>query len=105
MESQPLVASQSCRIAGEGALDLERGMERAAGMVLVSDRCTEEGHDAVARELIDGALPSVHGVEHELEGAVHHGMELLGIHGAGQLGGALDVDEEDRDLLTLAAQG
>ena len=62
-------------------------------MVLVGDRRAEERHDAVAGELVDGALPAVHGVEHELECAVHDAVELFGVEGPRQLGRALDVHE------------
>jgi hypothetical protein len=44
-------------------------------------------------------------VEHDLEGTVHDRVELLGIEGAGQRRRALHVDEEDRHLLALAAEG
>src|SRR6266508_6715707 len=74
-------------------------------MVLVGYGGAEERHDPITRELIDGALPSGHGVQHELERDIHHSVELFGVEGAGQLGRALDVDEEDRDLLALAAEG
>src|SRR5262249_23140216 len=39
------------------------------------------------------------------ERVVHDGVELLGIERAGELGGTLHVDEEDCDLLALAAEG
>ena len=80
-------------------------MQRAPGMVLVGYGRAEERHDSVAGELVYGALPAVHGVEHELEGAVHDGVELLGVEGARQLGRTLDVYEQDGDLLALAAEG
>jgi hypothetical protein len=47
----------------------------------------------------------MHGVEHELEGAVHDSVELFGVEGPCQLRRALDVYEQDRDLLALAAEG
>jgi hypothetical protein len=46
----------------------------------------------------------MHGVEHDLEGAVHDHVEVFGVEGSGQLGRALHVDEEDGHLLALAAK-
>jgi hypothetical protein len=104
LERQALVAPQDDGIVGERPLDFERGVQRPAGMVLVGNGRSKERHDAVAGELVDGALPAVDGIPHELEGAVHDDMELFRVERAGQLGRALDVHEEDRDLLARAAQ-
>jgi hypothetical protein len=47
-------------------------------VVLVGQRCAEEGHDAIAHHLVDGALVAMHRLHHPLE----HGIEDL----AGVLG-------------------
>ncbi len=79
-------------------------MQRAPRVVLVGDRRAEQRHDAIAGELVHRAFPVVDGVQHELEGAVHQLMELLRVEGAGQLGRALHVDEEDGHVLPFAAE-
>ena len=40
--------------------DGERGMRRTLRVILVGERRAEQGHDAVAEELVDGALEAVH---------------------------------------------
>jgi hypothetical protein len=104
LDAEALVTPQPGGVLGEPALDLECRLARAPRVVLVSDRRAEERHDPVACELVDRALPAMHGVEHDLEGAVHDHVEVFGVEGSGQLGRALHVDEEDGHLLALAAK-
>ena len=61
------------------------------------ERGAKQGHDAVARDLVDRALVPVHRVE-EL-------ARLLWVAIGEQLHGALEVGEEDGDLLALALEG
>ena len=74
-------------------------------MVLVGDRRAEERHDAVAHHLVDGALVAVDGLHHPLEDGVEELAGLLGIAVGEQLHRALEVGEEDGDLLALALEG
>jgi hypothetical protein len=74
-------------------------------LVLVGDRRAEEGHDAVARELIDRALVAMHGAGEELEAAVHDRVDDLGIEALRQRAEPHDIGEEHRDLLALALEG
>ena len=71
-------------------------------MVLVRDRRAEERHDAVAGELVDRALEAVDARGEDGEEAVHDRLPRLGVELLGQLHRALDVGEQDRDLLALA---
>ena len=77
-------------------------MHRAPRVVLVGDRRAEQRHDAVAEELVDRALVAVDLGQHQLEGAGHEGVDVLGIEALGDRGEAGDVHEEHRDLLALA---
>ena len=74
-------------------------------MILMGDRRPEEGHDAVAHDLVDGAFVAVHGRHHALEHRVEELPRLLGIAVGQQLHGAFEVGEQHRDLLALAFQG
>jgi len=47
----------------------------------------------------------VHGVHHDLHRPVKESLSVLGVEPLDQLGRALDVGEQDRDLLALALQG
>src|SRR5919201_6315110 len=73
-------------------------------MVLVRDRSAEEGHDPVARELVDGPLKAMDPFAEDGEEAVHDPPPLLRIASLGHLHRAHDVREQHRDLLALTLQ-
>jgi len=70
-------------------------------VVLVGKGSAEERHDAVAHHLVHGALVAVDGVHHQLEHRVEDLARLLRIAIREQLHRALQISEEDRDLLAL----
>ena len=69
------------------------------------DRRPEQCHDAVAHDLIHGALVVMHGGDHALQHRVEELPGLLGIAVGQQLHGALQVGKQHRDLLALAFEG
>src|SRR5262245_5494856 len=71
----------------------------------MSERRAEERHDAVAHDLIDGALVVMDRFHHPFEDRVEKLAGLLGISVDEQLHGALEVGEKHRDLLALALEG
>ena len=73
-------------------------------MILVRERRAEERHDPVAHDLVDGALVPVDRLHHVLEDRVEELARLLGVAVGEQLHRALEVGEEDGDLLALALQ-
>jgi len=77
----------------------------AHGVVLMGQRRAEERHDAVAHHLVHGALVAVHGLHRPFEHGVEELPRLLGIAVGEQLHGALEVGEQDGDLLALARKG
>ena len=87
------------------AVDLERGVKRAGRVILVGDRRAEQRHDAVPEKLIDRALVAVNRVQDHLEGAVHDGVDLLGIQALGHRREAGHVGEHHGDLLALSLDG
>jgi hypothetical protein len=92
-------------VAGHGLLHLERRVTGAHGVVLVGDRRAEQGHDPVTHHLVDGALVTVDGFHHPLEHWIEELPGLLGVSVGEELHGALEVGEEDSDLLALALEG
>ena len=86
-------------------LHAQRGVAGAHGVVLVGERRAEQRHDAVAHHLVDRALVAVDGLHHPLEDRVEELARLLGIAVGEQLHRALEVGEEDGDLLALAFEG
>jgi hypothetical protein len=71
-------------------------------VILVGQRRTEEGHDAVAHHLIHRAFIAVNRFHHPFEDRVEDPSCFLGIALGEQLHRALEVGEEDRDLLAFA---
>jgi hypothetical protein len=74
-------------------------------VVLVRQRRAEERHDPIAHHLVDGALVAVHRLHHPLDHRVEDLSSLLGVAVGEQLHRALEVSEEDRDLLALPLEG
>jgi hypothetical protein len=71
-------------------------------VVLVRQRRTEEGHDAVAHHLVHGALVVMHGLHHAFEHRIEELSGFLGVAVGEQFHGPLEVGEEHRDLFALA---
>src|SRR5260370_13395760 len=71
----------------------------------MTERRGKEGNNRVAHHLVDGTLVAVDGLHHAFQDGVEKLASLLGIAVGEQLHRALEVGEEDRDLLTLAFQG
>jgi len=73
-------------------------------VVLVRQRRAEQRHDAVAHDLVDGALVAVNGLHHVLKHGIEQLARLLRVTVGEQLHRALQIGEEDRDLLPLALE-
>ena len=65
----------------------------------------EQGHDPVARVLVDRALETVHLGGDPLEAAIDEVVHDLGVELLGQRGEARHVSKEHRHLFALAFQG
>jgi replicative DNA helicase len=65
----------------------------------------EQGHDAVAQHLVDGALEAVDGVHHQPKGRIEELLGGFGVEALDKPGRVLEVGEEDGDLFALAFQG
>jgi hypothetical protein len=70
-------------------------------VILVSDRGTEEGHDAVAGVLVHRAFEPMHPLGEDLEEAIEDLVPLLRIELVSQLRRALYVREQYCDVLAL----
>ena len=104
-EAQALRAAQLARVGGELVAQVQRGQARPACVVLVRDRGAEQGHDPVAGELVDRPFVAVDAFAEDREEPVHDPPPLLRIQRGGEVHRLLDVGEQDRDLLALAARG
>jgi hypothetical protein len=102
LERHPVRAKDPLRVFRDRLLHPQRRVAGPHGMVLVGERRAEERHDPVAHDLVDRALVSVNGLHHVLKNRVQELPRLLGIAVGEQLHRALQVGEEDGDLLALA---
>jgi hypothetical protein len=73
-------------------------------VVLVGQWRSEESHDPVAHDLIDGALIAVHRLHHAFKHRVEEFPRFLWIAVGERFHGALEIREEDRHLFALALQ-
>ena len=98
----PVRAAHLLGVLLDRLLHPQRGVAGADRVVLVGERRAEQRHDAVAHHLVHGALVAVDGLHHAFEHRIEERARLLGIAVGEQLHRALEVGEEDRDLLALA---
>ena len=99
-----LAPAQFLGVPAHRLLHADGGAAGAHRVILVGDRRAEERHDAVAHHLVHRALVAVDGLHHPLEDGVEELARLLGVAVGEQLHGALEVGEEDGDLLALALE-
>ena len=74
-------------------------------MVFMGDGGTKQRHDAIAHDLVDGALVAVHGRHHAFQDRVEELPGVLGIAVGQEFHGALEIGKQHGDLLALAFQG
>jgi hypothetical protein len=73
-------------------------------VVFVGDGGTEQGHNAIAEDLVDGALEAVHGVHHVVDGGVEELLGGFGIEAADEFGRVLEIGKQHRDLFALPGE-
>ncbi len=103
-EAEPLVAADLGGVRGELALQRQRRPAGPLGVILVGERSAEQRHDAVAGELVDGALEAVDAVAQDREEALHDRPPGLRVGLLGELHRADHVGEQHGHLLALAVE-
>jgi hypothetical protein len=71
-------------------------------MVLMGNRCTEQGENAVAGRLHDIAVIMLDRVDHQVERRIDHRTRLFWVEPLHQFHRALDVGEESCDGFAFA---
>jgi len=102
LDRQPVPSAGLLGVTVDRLLHSEGAVAGPDGVVFVGDRRAEEGHDPIAEDVVDGPLVAVDRLHHGLDRAVEQGLRLLRVEALDQLGRALDVGEQDGDLLALA---
>jgi hypothetical protein len=69
-------------------------------VILMSDRSSEQRHDAVAGELVDRAFEAVHALGQDRKEAIHDLVPFLGVDLLGEIPRALDVADGAAGELT-----
>ena len=105
LNGQAMHALHLLPVAANSLLHAQGGIARAHGVVLVRQRRPKQRHDAIAHDLVDRPFITVHGRHHALEHGVQQLSGLFGVAVGEQLHGALQVGEQDGDLLALAFEG
>jgi len=104
-EVEALRPPQARRIAAQRLAQVKRRVTGPLRVVLVGDGRPEEGHDPVARELVESPLEAMDALGEDREEAVEDAVPGLGVDLLGQVHRALHVGEEDGHLLPLAFEG
>ena len=73
-------------------------------MILMGNGGTEKGHDAIAQDLVHRALVAVNSVHHTAQGRIDELLSGFWIAIPDQLGGVLNVGEQDRHLVPFPFQ-
>ncbi len=102
VEIEPPLCVHPLSVRSYPVHDLQPGEHRPLRVVLVGDRCAEEGQHRVAHQAGQGALQAVDWGDQVLEGTVHDLGPIFGVHSLGRGGGAFDVTKEDRHHPALA---
>ena len=101
----PMRLAELGMVCAQGALERYRGQDGAPGVILMGNGCTKQSHEAIAQELVDGALVAVHPVQRQLKKAIEQGVHGLWPNALGQGSGVGQITEEHRHLLALPCQG
>ena len=105
LDEHALGPSHGLGVLLDRVLHPERRVASAHRMVLMCERSTEQGHDAVAHHLVHGALVTVDRLYHPLEHGIKKLSRFFRVPVDQQLHRALHVGEQNRDLLAFSFEG
>src|SRR5688500_20242330 len=83
-------------------LHTERGIASTYRMIFMRQRCPEQSHDTIAHDLVDCSFIPMHRFHHVLKHRIEDLSRLLRITVCKQLHRTFHVNEQHRDLLSLA---
>ena len=100
-ETDPAVALGTFVQTRDRAMHVERGADRAFGIILVGQWSAEDRHYGVAGVLVDRPTVPLDDVREGIEERREDGAQLLGIEALGQRGRSGQICEDDGDKLAL----
>ncbi len=104
-EVYAVVSLEPFSLRAEGLLNSQRPIAGTLRMILMSDGRTEQRHNAIAHELIDGAFVSVNFIHEDTKTPVHDLMDLLRIEIFKDGRRVSYVGENDGDEFALTFNG
>jgi hypothetical protein len=102
VEIDAVGTAQLLGIAGDGPGQVPGGVAGPTRVVFLRHRGAEEGHDPVTGELVDRASEAPHAFGEDLGEAADDPGPRLRVEALLEIHEALDVGEQDRELLALA---
>jgi hypothetical protein len=88
-------------IALDAGLDFQRRITRPHRVVFVGDRCSEQSHDAIAHDVIDGAFVVVDRLDHAFDHGIEEALRIFRIPPDHEFHRPFDVGEHHSDLFTF----
>ena len=88
----------------DAVLHPQGGVAGADGVVLMGEGRAEEGHDAVAHDLVDRTFEAMDGFHHPLEHGIEDAPGVFRVAVGEDLQRAAEIGEEDSDLLALSLE-
>jgi hypothetical protein len=92
-------------VLAQGSLDAERGVQGTSRVIFVSNRRTEQDHDAVVGELGDGACISADLLSEEGEAPTDERQQVFRVEALYQHTAPCNRRTQNGDLFALAFQG
>ena len=86
-------------------LDIECRMRGSLGVVVMRDRCAEDRHESVARQLVNNAFVAMHATNRVFEVIGQQFAVTFGTEFFGNMRASREIAEHDGDLTTLALNG
>ena len=101
LDRELVSVAQRLGVLPDGRLHPQGHVAGPERMVLVGHRRPEQGHDAVAHDLVDRALVPMHRLDHPLQDRLQEPLRVLRVAPPQQLHGILQIGEEDGDVLAF----
>ena len=89
----------------DGLLHAQRAVAGPHRVVFMGDRRTEQGHDAIAHDLVDRPLVAMHRLHHALQHRVQQLPGVLGVALGQEFHGASEVGKQHGHELALTFEG
>jgi hypothetical protein len=91
-------------VAADRFLHSQRRITGPYSVILMRNRRSKQGHNAIAHDLVHGPLIAMHGRHHALQHRVEQLPRLLRVAVGQEFHGAFEIGKQHRNLLAFAGQ-